>query len=198
MLETDTKGYSTWKSKLHSYQFLTATVISDLFLRIIGTTSCDSYKQEKHKYTRLLMSAPILQDCKSISFPVLICMRLKECPRHMWVSVLTQLSSVDSENMLLRHWTLDGSESRCSGISDVTPGLAAGRGAAAKTMVGVLPGSGFAVTRLVEGQKYMCKVSMLRRILNRRGGWHMACLYRQWKAQVTIISEVSSDHFSLD
>ena len=64
-------------------------------------------------------------------------------------------------------------ESHGSGISDVTPGLARGRGGAAKTTVRVLPRSGVAVISLVQGQKYTSKVSMSRRILNRRGGWDM-------------------------
>jgi hypothetical protein len=47
-------------------------------------------------------------------------------------------------------------------MSDVTPGLAEGR-VTAKTIVGVLPQSGFVLISLVEGQKTMFQMRMIRR-----------------------------------
>lgn len=88
--ETDKKEHRKWELDERWHQFLTATVISNCFLWIEGTTRSDSYRQEKYRYTCLFMLLLMLRDCKSISFLALqkgiICLRLKVYARHMYVS----------------------------------------------------------------------------------------------------------------
>lgn len=106
--------------------------------------------------------------CKSIYFSFLLKRynfpSFEKCPKHMYMSkrpispaTIRHIAAIPNTS---KEWVTN------AGISDVTLNLAGTREVIAKTVVRVLPRSCFVVISLVEGHKYMSKMSNSRWILS--------------------------------